>query len=370
MRLVAIILFGGLLAAASTLDAEPMFLSKQYARCTACHYSPTGGGLLTEYGRSLTKEELSTSTADNAAFLWGAFGDLPKSGAPGSGGLQVGFDTRPAHLHVAFPGGTADQNIFMTADLLAAYRVNAWTLYAEVGRVPQTPGSKIDSYEYWASYQSAGGVGLRFGRFLPAFGLRFADHTAFNRRPLGLDISDQVYGVEVSRSTDRDLIQATIGPGRAESILHDDGRRAVTASGRYQLDLTPRTLVVVSGLFRGASSVTSKTGLAGAAFGFAPTARVSILTEGDAQFVDGAGGTSWTFVNETAVEAVRGIWLKVSPQLRTQPGIRTSRIFRTVFEADVLPRTHWNVDASFYVDRNNINALVTKTFLVQLHMYL
>ena len=40
--------------------AEPIFLSKQYARCTACHYSESGGGLLTPYGRSLSREEIST----------------------------------------------------------------------------------------------------------------------------------------------------------------------------------------------------------------------------------------------------------------------------------------------------------------------
>ena len=144
----------------------------------------------------------------------------------------------------------------------------------------------------------------------------------------------------------------------------------MTASGRYQLDLTPRTTVVVSGLFRDASTIAPKNGVAGAAFGFAPTARVSILTEGDAQLTENAGGISWVFVNETAVEAFRGVWLKVSPPLRTQAGIQASRIFRTVFEADVLPRTHWNVDASYYLDRNNTNALLTKTFLLQLHVYM
>ena len=36
---------------ASPAWAEPTFLAKQYTRCTACHYSPTGGGLLTPYGR-------------------------------------------------------------------------------------------------------------------------------------------------------------------------------------------------------------------------------------------------------------------------------------------------------------------------------
>src|SRR5690349_7779815 len=75
--------------------AEPMFLAKQYTRCTPCHYWPTGGGLLTPYGRSLTRRELSTTgpgqpaapdaaaaqpgaadtTPGEESFLWGALGD-------------------------------------------------------------------------------------------------------------------------------------------------------------------------------------------------------------------------------------------------------------------------------------------------------
>jgi hypothetical protein len=49
-----------ILAGAGSLRAEPMFLSRQYNRCTTCHYSSTGGGLLTPYGRSLSLHELST----------------------------------------------------------------------------------------------------------------------------------------------------------------------------------------------------------------------------------------------------------------------------------------------------------------------
>jgi hypothetical protein len=41
-----------------------------------------------------------------------------------------------------------------------------------------------------------------------------------------------------------------------------------------------------------------------------------------------------------------------------------------VYEADVLPRTHWNVDFSYYRDRSLLGGLVTHTFLTQLHLYL
>lgn len=91
------------------LAAEPMFLSKQYPRCTTCHFSPTGGGLLTDYGRSLSHNELSTTGGQPAAnnanlaltkeaqFLYGALGDTMDK-------LHLGIDVRPARVQVSFPG--------------------------------------------------------------------------------------------------------------------------------------------------------------------------------------------------------------------------------------------------------------------------
>src|SRR3954471_17818007 len=96
-----------IVAVSSAAHTEPIFLSRQYTRCTTCHYSPTGGGLLTPYGRSLT-QELSTTGHPKAEsppgggeqdFLWGRL-------AQRFGPLNLGFDTRPAYLNVNSAGFT------------------------------------------------------------------------------------------------------------------------------------------------------------------------------------------------------------------------------------------------------------------------
>ncbi len=370
-----VLLWIALALGAGSATAEPIFLSKQYARCTTCHYSPTGGGLLTPYGRSLSRQELSTTgkgeptqqheiAGREEAFLWGILG---KS----LGTVDVGIDMRPAYLNLNFGGIGNHRTLWMNADLLAAYRVNGWTVYGEVGRQPQANGSKIDSYEYWVGHESEKGYGFRVGRFLPAYGLRLADHTAYTRSGLGFDYYDQVYGLELSQTTDGHLVQFSIGPGRAESILHDDGRRAFTTTGRFQLDLSPHTTLVASGLYRGSSTQDPRNGAGGLAFGFAPTSHVSIWTEADTHFKQGASGApAYTLLNETGVEVFRGVWLKFSPQLRTDYGNTSGGLVRMAFEANLFPRTHWNVDASYYRDKSRVNDLVTKTFLLQLHLYL
>jgi len=134
--------------------------------------------------------------------------------------------------------------------------------------------------------------------------VRFADHTTFNRTVMDLTQYDQIYGVEVSLATDRSLVPVSAGPGRADSIIDDDGRGAFTASGRVQLDLTPRTAVVASGMFRGTSDLEARSSAGGLALGFAPTARLTTWTSLDVRFQNrGTTDRSYVFVHQTSVEA-------------------------------------------------------------------
>ena len=356
--------------------AEPMFLTKQHSRCGTCHYSPTGGGLLTPYGRSLSHRELSTTgdrsgvdpkatseTHGEEAFLWGALGDT-------LGPVHLGIEMRPSHLEYSFGGFDDGRSLWMNADLVAAFRVSDWTLYGEIGRQPVSPGAEIDSYEYRVGRQPEAGIGFRVGRYLPAYGVRFADHTFYNRAYLGFEKHDQVYGLEVSQATERYLMQVTVSPGRADSIIDDDGRRAFTSTGRFQIDLTPRNVLVVSGLYRHSSRLEPRSAAGGVAFGFAPVSRLTIWNQMDASWRSGISEPSYLFVNETAIEAFRGLWVKVSPQLRTEAGSVTPGLRRLLLGVDLLPRTHWNVNLSYYRDRNVTNDLLTKILLVQLHLYL
>jgi len=371
-------LAAGWVMTTSAASAEPMFLAKQYTRCTACHYSPTGGGLLTPYGRLLSHRELSTTGSTGAApvageedaprgeqaFLYGALGDL-------LGPVHLGLEMRPSHLRRDFPGGDQSSNFVMNLDLIAAVQKGGWTAYGSVGREPTLPGADFVSYEHWVAYTTENGFGVKAGRFLPAFGVRFSDHSAFTRSYLELDRDDQVYGVEVSDTMGPSLLQVMVSPGKAEAILHDDRHSGFSTAARWQVDLTPRMALVGSGYYRSATDLDPKSGAVGGAFGFAPWSRLTIWTEVDANLQENArGGQSWVAVNETSFEAYRGLWLKFSPQIRTAGGPGFSEVRRLAFEADFLPRTHWNFALSYYHDHNHTFEFATSVFLAQLHMYL
>jgi hypothetical protein len=109
--------------------------------------------------------------------------------------------------------------------------------------------------------------------------------------------------------------------------------------------------------------------LAGGAVGFAPTSRVSIWTEVDGQLrTKTAGGHSWVVVNETSVEVYRGIWLKLSPQLRSSGSAGSAGSRRLGLAADLLPRTHWNVNVAYNLDRTA--RVTTSTLIFQLHLFM
>ena len=373
--LAAALLCGGW--GARPAHAEPTFLSKQYPRCTACHYSASGGGLLTPYGRSLSREEISTfgrrgpggvpsagSTAGEEGFLFGALA----SESP----LQLGLDVRPSHLDVDLPGRTiADRNFLMNLDLQVAWRHDRWTAYGTVGRAPVGGGGELVSYEHWVAYQVADTVSVRGGRFLPAYGVRFADHTSFTRARLDLAQDDQVYGVEVDVSTDRTLLQVAAGPGRAESLIDGDGRQAFTSSARYQIDLSPRTVLAASALYRGASEIAPRSTGTGLSFGYAPTPWLTSWTHADVQFQKlDASSRAYILANQTSVEALRGVWLRVSPQLRWTDVDPRGEIRRIVYGLDFYPRTHWHVNLSYYRDHLPFGGRRVRTLLAQLHLYL
>ncbi len=99
--------------------------------------------------------------------------------------------------------------------------------------------------------------------------------------------------------------------------------------------------------------------------------RVSVWTEADLLHQQGpTGGSKYALVNETGFEVYRGVWLKVSPQLLTAYGDSSGGSWRIALEAELFPRTHWNLDLTWYRDETRIGGIVTKTLIAQLHLYL
>jgi len=348
-----------------------VFLNRQYSRCTNCHYSPTGGGLLTPYGRALSREELSTfgrspgSQPKNREheFLYGVLRDA-------AGPVSLGIELRPAHLDVSGEGFSTTRDFLMNADISAAARLSSFTAYVELGRQPRGDDAEVKSFEHWVSYQSERGLGARVGRFLPAYGVKVADHTSYNRAYLQLDNRDQVYGLELSYNGSRHLVQVSVGPGRADDV-GDGALRAFTATGRWQFDLRPDITLIASGLYRASSDLEPRTNAFGLAVGVAPFSRLTLWAQGDARYREGtSGGPGYTLLGVAALEAYRGVWIELSPQLATAVGDSSAGGVRWNVALNLLPRTHWNVILTYSHDKDRRTDNSSNTFLAQLHLYL
>jgi hypothetical protein len=189
---LALLVALGLLATARRADAYPQWqLSTHAERCTACHVSPGGGGLLTDFGRSEAGDTISRG--GDGGFLHGLWS--PPSwlqlGADvrGAAGLRYQQERREA---LAFP---------MQADLYLRAGSDSISFNLTAGlrgaaREPRPPlVERLASREHYVMWKPSTGRYVRAGRFFPVFGLRSQDHTAYVRRYLGFHTLEEPYGV-------------------------------------------------------------------------------------------------------------------------------------------------------------------------------
>ncbi len=190
-----------------TAFAYPQWqFSSGTSRCSQCHYSPSGGGLINGYGRDASAEELSTWEGDGS-FFHGTM-DLPSS-------LALGFDGRYSVLaqNTGEANGTTVANFPMQADAYARLGLSdALSVYASLGyrgqvrSVDEPTGtgaalpiaSRFISREHYLMWRPAAmGIYARVGRFFAPFGLRLAEHTTYVRRDLGFNLLEESYNLSL-----------------------------------------------------------------------------------------------------------------------------------------------------------------------------
>lgn len=184
-----------LLLSISTSWAFPEFIRYGYPNCTTCHVSPSGGGLLNQYGRVLSKEALSTwGTKGEENFAYGVVK------TPENVNLQ-GY-VRLLQLHRETPALTEGRAILMQADLEGSYRLKNVTGVATIGRQEKIDrGDKIVqpiSRRHYLLWKANEKLAVRAGKFGRYFGLNTPYHTSYVYRDLGFGQDTETYNVEAS----------------------------------------------------------------------------------------------------------------------------------------------------------------------------
>ena len=240
--------------------AYPWMIRHEYAGCATCHADPSGGGLLTAYGRAQGELLLRTryvgdaneEAGDVAKFLFGAV-DLPDS-------LLLGGDFRAAQFEEKSPSAPAlTQWIWMEADLEGQLtvadrvRLNGSIGYVPAGDLPAslTPWAKdnIVSRVHWIGVDlgAENNWTLRAGRMNLPFGIRSVEHTYWVRTATGTDNDNtQQYGASVAYNGSAIRGEAMIIAGNFE--VSPDEYRQRGYVGFAEWDGVERLTVGVSSL--------------------------------------------------------------------------------------------------------------------------
>jgi hypothetical protein len=213
--LVPLLVALALLVSGKNAHAYTWMVRHGYTGCTPCHHDPTGGGVLTPYGRSVGSLVLNTrydGRKDEAdplgGFLFGAV-ELPPE-------ILLGGDGRMLWLAHKLQNTEVRHYLFlMQADAEAAVNfkhvlASASMGYAEDGAFPATltkaPEKNLVSRIFWAGYEleEATGLLVRAGRMNLPYGTRNIEHELWARTTTGTTINDdQQEGVAVAWAPDK-----------------------------------------------------------------------------------------------------------------------------------------------------------------------
>lgn len=165
--------------------AFPDTIRHGYTSCSTCHVSPSGGGLLTPYGRSLSNELMSTWGYKNEEYpLHGAIKFNEKSFET----FTAGGDVRSLTRKVENDAGGDDEHFLMQAQLRFGLLFEKVKFLVSLGKIENPRDSeKIEwvspeAYVLWTPKEE---INIRVGRFEPVYGLRMPDHNLYIKSDIG-----------------------------------------------------------------------------------------------------------------------------------------------------------------------------------------
>lgn len=184
--------------------AFPENVRHGYLSCTACHVSPSGGGVLTPYGRSVSAELMSTwGTAKTA----GLFFTNNEDEQTNPSWLRANVFLRGVQTYRNSETAEIAKFIPMQEDIEAGVDMDRWAIVASVGlrskSAASTNPNEFFSRRHYFIYRSNDNWSARAGKFMFAFGLNGPDHITATRRGLNWNQGMESYNAELSYSSER-----------------------------------------------------------------------------------------------------------------------------------------------------------------------
>lgn len=198
-----------------------------YTNCMACHISPSGGGLLSDYGRSLSKELMSTWGWKNS--------EQPLFGAvKNRDWLKVGGDYRSIQTYLENTEVKQGRLFTMQSHLeLGLYLSKIWlvgTLGLREGPEGTPKQGEFLSERHYALWDVTDEIKLRAGKFRLHFGLQDPVHTRVTKQALGFGSNSESYILEFSKFSETDEIFIAADLGRMDLPLHATSEKSLSVN--------------------------------------------------------------------------------------------------------------------------------------------
>lgn len=169
--------------------AYPEMIKHNYQSCTACHFSPSGGGILNSYGKVISKELLPTIN------LYKEDPDEEEKW------FHIAGKSRNIQLNQENDIMKSKAFIPMQLDLETAAVIKNWVITTTAGlykpRGKSESESVLISRRHYVMYRGEN-FNIRAGRFYPTFGILTPDHSKLVKRSIGFDQGRETYNVEAS----------------------------------------------------------------------------------------------------------------------------------------------------------------------------
>ena len=376
-------------------EGYPWMIKHGYASCGACHADPSGGGLLTEYGRAqseiLMRMPYGASQEQEpkyAGFLFGVV-DLPKwlLASVSYRGAMFGLWSKADDQVV-----TDTRYLQMLLDARAMIKLGAFRAGGSLGwgntiqTIPAAVFTSNDgtqqllSRDYWLGLALANEtVLLRLGRVNLPYGLRNVEHTSWVRGLTQTDINiSQQTGLAASYDNGKVRTEVLLMLGNLRAT--DSGYRERGFSGYAELKVATRAAVGLSALVsRGSSFVEGFEPYLRQSYGafarWAPVVPVTFLLEGDVFFKSTLGsgqhdpnGVGWL---QADFEPIQGLHIMPAAEILKSAGTNgVGTGWWLTVDWFCLPHTDLRLDGIYRDTPGEAGRTKVLSWLAQLHVFL
>lgn len=242
MKLLFVLVF--FLAARQSLGYVENTL-KGYANCMACHHSPSGGGILTPYGRSLSSEMMSTFKTEK--FQDPFFGLVRNSE-----NLQWGGDIRAVQINTETDQLKRGRLFLMQRNIEVMARQGnvafIGTLGTQEGPKEVPEKGKVLSERHYALWSVSEDTRLRIGKFRLVYGLNDPNHTRLVKEKLGFGSYSETYQLELSKFYEWGELFISADLGKMDPALNNEEKRFSSQLTFYRQENSRHSINVLRAL--------------------------------------------------------------------------------------------------------------------------